>query len=159
MASFHSGPFREHISNACKKASRRGSVSKIPLYKMSILRSSAYCGMVFHFCIQPDKHKLERVQERALRTVFQDQTSSYEELLMYKVTNDLGPKSLQVQCMLERQILNNQIRQSSYGQRKVNALKQSKFGNIEKSSCGSREGTFQCWLFLAVKIANYGADF
>ena len=59
-----------------------------------------------------NQNKLERVQERALRAVFQDKTSCYEELLvkanlhtlnnkrlqdiailMYKVKNELAPKS------------------------------------------------------------------
>ena len=81
---------------------------------MSLLPNLTYCGMVFHFCKQSDKRKLERVQERALRAIFQDKTSSYEKLLvkaklhtldnkplqdiailMYKVKNEIALKSIQ----------------------------------------------------------------
>ena len=87
--------------------------------------------MVFHFCKRSDKNKLERVQERALRAVFQDKTSCYEELLvkanlhtlnnkclqditilMYKVKNELAPKSLQ--CLFERQITGYNLRNSDF---------------------------------------------
>ena len=37
-----------------------------------------YCSTVWHFCRKGDLHKLEKSNERALRTVFQDQSSSYE---------------------------------------------------------------------------------
>ena len=36
---------------------------------------------VWHFIRASDQHKLERVQERALRAVYQDKNSDYEELL------------------------------------------------------------------------------
>ena len=40
-----------------------------------------YCSTVWHFCKSSDSRKLERVQERALRAVYCDWTSTYEQLL------------------------------------------------------------------------------
>ena len=69
-----------------------------------------YCQTVWHFCRSSHARKLERIQERALRAVYCDNRSTYEELLhrakqptlytrrlqaiaitMYKVKNDLAP--------------------------------------------------------------------
>ena len=66
---------------------------------------------MWHFCKASDARKLERVQERALRVVYNDRNATYEELLekgrlsslenrrvqdilylMYKVTNSLAPE-------------------------------------------------------------------
>ena len=66
---------------------------------------------MWHFCKASDARKLERVQERALRAVYNDRNATYEELLkkgrlsslenrrlqdililMYKVKNSLAPE-------------------------------------------------------------------
>lgn len=68
-------------------------------------------NIVWHFCKASDARKLERVQERALRAVYNDRNAMYEELLekerlcslenrqlqdililMYKVKNSLAPE-------------------------------------------------------------------
>ena len=85
-------PFSDHISDVCKKASRMvgvlrrlrkmiGCEAKLQLYRTAILPHLTYCHIVRHFCKQSDRRKLERVQERALRVVFNTKTESYEELL------------------------------------------------------------------------------
>ena len=40
-----------------------------------------YCHTVWHFCKASDTRKLERVQERALRAVYNSKTTAYDELL------------------------------------------------------------------------------
>ena len=66
---------------------------------------------MWHFCKVSDARKLERVQEQALRTIYNDRNATYEELLekgrlsslenrrlqdililMYKVKNSLAPE-------------------------------------------------------------------
>ena len=73
--------------------------------------SGTYCHTVWYFCKASDTRKLERVQERALRAVYNNKTAAYDELLskaklpslvnrrlqdililMYKVKNLLAPK-------------------------------------------------------------------
>ena len=84
--------FSEYISAACKKASTRVGVlirfrklisikAKLSIYKVAILLYLTYSGLVCHFCKGSDRRKLERVNERGLRTVFCDWNSSYSELL------------------------------------------------------------------------------
>ena len=85
--------------------------AKLQLYKSAILPNLTYCHIVWHFCKAADARKLERVQERALRAVYNDRNATYEELLekgrlsslenrrlqdililMYKVKNSLAPE-------------------------------------------------------------------
>ena len=55
--------------------------AKLQLYKSAILPNLTYCHIVWHFCKASDARKLERVQERALRAIYNDRNATYEELL------------------------------------------------------------------------------
>ena len=55
--------------------------AKLQLYKAAILPNLTYCHTVWHFCKASDNRKLERVQERALRAVYNRKTAAYDELL------------------------------------------------------------------------------
>ena len=84
------------------------------MYIKAILPHLTYCSTVWHFCRASDRRKLERLQERAPRTVFNSRSNSYENLLiranlstlynrrlqdmgilMFKAKNNLLPKYLQ----------------------------------------------------------------
>jgi len=86
---------------------------QVELYKAAILPNLTYCHTVWHFCKASDTIKLERVQERALRAVYNSKMADYDELLskaklpslvnrrlqdililMYKVKNLLAPKHI-----------------------------------------------------------------
>ena len=54
---------------------------KLQLYRTAILPHLTYCSVVWHFIKASDTCKLESIQERALRTIYRDKVSSYEELL------------------------------------------------------------------------------
>ena len=56
---------------------------------------STCCHTVWHFCRASDSRKMERVQERALRTVYCDTRSSYDELLGKGKLTTLGCRRLQ----------------------------------------------------------------
>jgi len=84
--------FSDDINLSCKKASQRIGVlmrlrnliptqSKLTLFKCAILPYVTYCHLVWHFCKASDTRKLERIQERGLRAVFKDNSSSYNQLL------------------------------------------------------------------------------
>ena len=47
----------------------------------AILPNLTYCHIVWPFCKASDARKLERLQERALRAVYNDRNATYEELL------------------------------------------------------------------------------
>ena len=83
--------FSEHISSVCIKASHQIGVlrrlkklipthAKLQLYKAAILPHLT-CNTIWHFCRAWDKRNVERVQERALRVVFNNNSVSHDKLL------------------------------------------------------------------------------
>ena len=54
-----------------------------------------YCHRVWHFCTAPDNRKLERLQERALRLVYNTTTESYDTLLKRAKLTTLQNRRLQ----------------------------------------------------------------
>ena len=84
--------FSKHISELRMKASQRVGVlsrlrklipseAKLLLYKSSILPYLTYCHLMWHFCKASDARKVERVQERALRIVYNTHSVEYSNLL------------------------------------------------------------------------------
>ena len=84
--------FEQHISNICRKASQQlnavrrigfclSRLNKITLYYTFILSNFNFCPLAWHFCNKTCTRKLEKIQERALRFIYDDHTSSYESLL------------------------------------------------------------------------------
>ena len=75
------------MNSVCKKASQQIGVlrrlknlipthAKLQLYKAAILPHLTYCSTIWHFCRASDKRKVERLQERALRVVFNNESVS-----------------------------------------------------------------------------------
>ena len=84
--------FSQHVSISCTKAARQLNalarisrylnISSRSLLYNSIVRSNFnYCAMVWHFCGKTNNNKIENIQERALRIIYRDYESSYEDLL------------------------------------------------------------------------------
>ncbi len=84
--------FSSHISDICKKAGRNLNAVKriakalptkvrLQLYKTYISCHFNFCPLVWHFCNKSDSDKLEKLQYRALRFVYDDFDSDYETLL------------------------------------------------------------------------------
>ena len=84
--------FSEHVKHISVKSSQKIGVllrmknlipekAKLHIFKTNILPHLTYCSMVWHFIRSSDKRKLERLQEKGLRAVFKDKSSSYEDLL------------------------------------------------------------------------------
>ena len=67
-----------------------------------------YCSTVRHFCRKCDSDKLEKLNERALRTVFQDESSSYETLLNQASKTTLHNRRVQDIAILIYKALHNQ---------------------------------------------------
>ena len=67
--------------------------AKLKIFISFIMPKITYCHTVWHFCRASDStigRKMERVQERALRTVNCDTRSSYDELLRKAKLTTLG---------------------------------------------------------------------
>ena len=84
--------FDIHIDSICFSASRQINAlkrlskfldesSRVLIYKAFVLSTFSYSPITWIFCGKRNSPKLERLQERALRFVFSDFTSTYEELL------------------------------------------------------------------------------
>lgn len=98
--------FSEHISTVCKKASSRVGVlmhlrklipvkAKLRIYKAAILPYLTYCGLIWHFCKKSDSNKLEKINERGLRAVYNDWNTTYSELLVRAKMTNLYNRRLQ----------------------------------------------------------------
>ena len=85
--------FSKHISDICIKCSQKVGVimrlrklipttAKLQLYKSAILPHLTYCHLVWNFCKASDRKKLERVQEKALKAVFNTNNLTYNEHLV-----------------------------------------------------------------------------
>ena len=84
--------FDLHISNVCKKASRQLNVlkrigrnlcrlGKLNIYYSFIMSNFNYCPLVWHFCGEVNTKKKEKIQERALRFIYQDYNSKKKKKL------------------------------------------------------------------------------
>ena len=82
----------QHVSDLCMKASRQINVlkrfsrildveSKLSFFKSFVRSNFLYCPIIWHFCSQESSNKLEKIQERALRFVYGDKDSSYQDLV------------------------------------------------------------------------------
>ena len=83
--------FSSHINNLCIKAGKHISVldrlsnvlnkeAKYQLFNTFVLSHFNFCSVVWHFCTMSDLRKIEKVQKRALRIIFNDKNATYTEL-------------------------------------------------------------------------------
>ena len=133
--------FSKHISNICKKAGQQLSAlarlskfldpdTKLIVFNSFVLSNFNYCPLVWHHCSIRDNRKMEKIQERGLRFVYNDSKSSYKELLskanknilyierlkklavfVFRSKNEIGPAS--VHNMFVTKDLNYSLRDSS----------------------------------------------
>ena len=98
--------FKQHVSSICKKINNQFSVmtrfrklisteTMLRLYKAFILPHFCYCSMVWHFSSKQDSDKLDLLNKRILRFIFQDFDSEYNNLLKRAGTANLKDKRLQ----------------------------------------------------------------
>jgi hypothetical protein len=144
--------FAEHITEICKKAGRKLNVlkrlsktlsveEKFKIFQAFILSQFNYCPIVWHFCSISHMKKMEKIQERALRYVYNDFSSSYADLRtkadvpllyvqrlrylmteVYKIINKQGPTYLH--WLLK-------TKDSSYNTRNPNMLEQPKYNTVK----------------------------
>ena len=80
---------------------------KLQLYRTAILPHLTYCSIVWHFLKASDTRKLERIQDKALRAIYCDKVSSYEELLTAAGLPTLFNRRLQDIAILMFKVKNN----------------------------------------------------
>ena len=110
--------FNTHVSNICKKASKQLNVlkrigkhlcklGKLNIYHSFILSNFNYCPLTWHFCGEANTKKIEKIQERALRFIYSDYSSSYESLLIKSQLPSLKVRRLRTIALESFKILNN----------------------------------------------------
>ena len=113
--------FDDHVSQICKRTSKQLAVlkrngrfltkqGKMTIYNSFIVSNFNYCPLAWHFCSISSTNKLEKNQERTLRFINNNFTSSLQALLtstntdplhvrrmkqmaseVYKIVNDIAP--------------------------------------------------------------------
>jgi hypothetical protein len=84
--------FSTHIQELCQKVGRQLNVmrrlsfylstkAKFSIFRCFVLSHLQYCCIIWHHCGEGNKNKLERLQYRALRYIYNDTTSSHDTLL------------------------------------------------------------------------------
>ena len=82
--------FHQHVSILCRKVGARLRILQRlssyidEHYRLTIFRSFVlinYCSLVWNFCEAAHTSKMERIQFRALKYIYNDVGTSYEELL------------------------------------------------------------------------------
>ena len=74
------------ITVKCTKAYWLGffflsKLNKLTIFHSFILSNFNFCPLAWHFCSKANTIKLEKIQERTLRFIYEDYNSTYEELL------------------------------------------------------------------------------
>ena len=88
----HRLTFDDHISDLCRKAAAQLNAlkrlkgymefkAKEILVQSFVFSNFNYCPLVWHFSSEKSVKKIEKIHERALRFLYNDSTSSYDDLL------------------------------------------------------------------------------
>ena len=98
--------FDAQISIICRKVARQLNVlqrlskslnenTRLTVFKSFIRSNFNFCPIIWHFCSQTNTEKLEKLQYGALRIVYNDFQSSYEDLLRRVNTTTLHLRRMQ----------------------------------------------------------------
>ena len=146
--------FDQHISNICKKAAQQLNVmrrighnlsllNRLTIFHTFVLSNFNFCPLAWHFCTESNTKKMEKLQERGLRFVYNDFFTSYEDLLTKAKLSTLHIRRMRTMAIETFKILNNlappvltnilQKRENRYNFRYSNILqipsvRTSKFG-------------------------------
>ena len=82
-------------------------LNKFTIFHTFILSNFNYCPLAWHFCSKSNSKKLEKIQERALRFVYDDFESTYEDLLDKSNIPSLHIKRLRTMAVEAFRILND----------------------------------------------------
>ena len=110
--------FNVHVSNICKRASKQLNVlkrigkhsyrlGKLNVYHYFILSNFTYCPLTWHFCGEVNTKKVEKIQERALRFIYSDYSSSYDSLLIKSQLQSLKVRRMRTIALESFKRLNN----------------------------------------------------
>ena len=84
--------FSQHVRDMCTRAARQLNAlarisryldmdSRMVIFKSFVMSNFTYCPLTWHFCGRQNNEKMEKIQERALRILYRDYESTYQELI------------------------------------------------------------------------------
>ena len=102
--------FNEHVKQSCTKAARQLNAfirisrylniqAKKHIFRSFIMSNFTYCPLVWHFCGVTNNSKIEKIQERALKIVYNDYKSDYNVLLTKFGTDTMLQSRLKTMIM------------------------------------------------------------
>ena len=110
-------------NNLCK-------LGRLTMYHSFIMSNFNYCSLTWHFTGEQNIRKIEKIQERAFRFIFNDYSSAYEILLKLSGLSSLKIRRMRTVALEVYKIINKQgpsylhdlieIRNSSYNFRYIN---------------------------------------
>ena len=107
--------FDIHISNICKQlgvSKRIGKnlfkLGKLNIYHSFILSNLSCCPLTWHFYGEANTKKLEKIQERALRFIYNDYVSDYDTLLALSKMHTLKSQRLRTMALEVFKILHKE---------------------------------------------------
>ena len=101
--------FDEHVSGICRKASSQlNALSRLNNF-LSVEAKTIfnYCPLIRHYSSSKSINKVEMIQKRALRFIFNDNSSSYKELLIKAKKNVMSVNRLRNLCIEIFKTINN----------------------------------------------------
>ena len=85
----------EHCFNVLKRMGKYlNRLGKLTIYHSIILSNFNYCPVIWHFCSEANTKKMEKIQERALKFMYNENHSTYEELLAKSKLSSLNENKL-----------------------------------------------------------------
>ena len=85
----------EHCFNVLKRMGKYlNRLGKLTIYHSIILSNFNYCPVIWHFCSEANTKKMETIQERALKFMYNENHSTYEELLAKSKLSSLNENKL-----------------------------------------------------------------
>ena len=102
--------FNPHVTNLCSKASQKlhalarvGNYMDLKQRKLIvntfILSQFGYCPLVWMFHNRTLNNRINRIHERALRIIYQDKNSSFDELLTTDNSYTIHHRNIQTVCI------------------------------------------------------------
>ena len=167
--------FNDHITVLCRRASAQINAlkrvskflnvsSRLSIYKSFILSNFNYCPLTWMFCGKKNSEKLEKLQERALRFVYDEYILPYDSLLAKTNMLSLSMNRLKTLAVEVYKCVNGKspeyinsmfrLRNSSYNLRDHLKLEQTKFKTIRYGYKSFSYYGSKLWNSLPVEIKN-----
>ena len=129
--------FNEHVLTLCRKAGRKVTalsrlVKFMPFFKRRILLKTfiesqfSYCPLIWMFHSRKLNHKINHIHERALRLVYNDYTSTFENLLLIDGSVSIHHRNIQkvaTEMYKAKNNLSPEITQNNFQQNEVSHLR------------------------------------